>query len=118
MELLNLRDLKLHDKILLDNVEAVQIWRSHSDTTDGLLYETPVLCICSNRYNPNLPASEADNSYYLFQIVEETREYELMMIGADYGQVVRKGEELEDAYSNRTYLETGETPSVKSPKSV
>ena len=110
MELLNLIDLKLHDKILLDNVEAAQIWRSRLDTTDGFLYETPILCICSNRYNPNLPASEADNSYYLFQIVEETREYELMMIGADYGQVVRKGEELEDAYSNRTYLETGNTP--------
>ena len=76
MELLNLMDLKLHDKVLLDN------------------------------------------NNYLFQIVEETREYELMMIGADYGEVVRKGEELEDAYSNRTYLEAGETPSVKSLKSV
>jgi|GEM_PF-1606192 len=92
------KDLKLHDKVKLYEIMATQIWKSHLEYPTGLWSGTPVLYIYSNKYATYKKPAELDKNYYLFQIIKGTSEYEVMMIGENFDEVVKKGNELQDAY--------------------
>jgi hypothetical protein len=107
MDFIELKDLNLHDTVQRDSIIGTLIWKSQLELPAGFIHGIPVLYIYSDRDN-SYPRIEPrpTSYYYLLQFVKETREYELMMKGAIYEEVVKKGRELQDAYRIQHFEET------------
>ena len=98
MEFRNLKDLKLNETISGAGIPGTKIWKSHLEIFNGILYGMPVLYVFGARNYSHTKPEDIDNNYYLFQIVKETRQYELVMIGEDHDAVIEKGREMQDAF--------------------
>jgi hypothetical protein len=104
MDFIKLKDLNLHDVVDRNYLSANLVWKSYLELPTGFIHGIPVLYIYSERDYPRTEP-KTTQYYYLFQLVRETRKYELMMKGENLDETIKKGNELQKAFLRQHFDE-------------
>jgi hypothetical protein len=102
---IHLKNLKLHDIVSLYKLRGRMEWKSYMESPFNKLHGDPVACIFGE--NPPsiwakqpepMPDDNEPKYEYLFFLQIGTKNYELVAKSTDFKELVKKGDEFQEAY--------------------
>ena len=102
MRNIELSSLNIGDIVSHYHLRGTLVWKSYMEYPLNRLYGDPIAYIYSDKVDTYPPETrEKAKFYYLFHLILETKKYELVAKGADFRELNKTGDELQEAFREK-----------------